>query len=111
MPRKSGTSGLGRGRRKRTRTTGTSSATYFTSRRVLGEPAGAIPAGHPSGHGRRDLGLWILGDDQHRLYQDERPNHATVSHRVRTRSKRSCPRDPGSRTGTRWTSVEGVTLS
>jgi hypothetical protein len=31
MPRKSGTSGLGRGRRKRTRTTGTSSATYFTA--------------------------------------------------------------------------------
>ena len=46
MPRKSGTSGLGRGRRKRTRTTGTSSATYFTSRRDLREPEGETPSGH-----------------------------------------------------------------
>jgi hypothetical protein len=49
MLRKAGTSGSGRGRRKRNSYYRvTSPATYFTARRDLWEPGGAIPPGHPT---------------------------------------------------------------
>jgi len=60
MPRKSGTSGSERGRRKRTRSTGTSSAAYSTASPVREETDGKGPGqGHLAGgrpHLKRGMG-------------------------------------------------------
>src|SRR6266536_3322435 len=58
MPRKPGTPGSERGRRKRTRSPGTSSAAYPTSRTDPWEPEGESPSGYPTLQGRQPA--WLL---------------------------------------------------